>query len=416
MRTIVLLLVCLGLLHATVESVVEDALSRDGQYQIAGIFGQHDFLRASDAFDWAFTANSGISYQLQGKDATESDVFGWKEVNIATPTPKWYMFKLHGDVDGDGSQKFDWVLASTDRNSRAMYKLAGVDSNGNFKYSSPLKLDYSVSGTTITITTPTSTTDAPHCIERIEGICVIATLGDATDDTTVETIYYDVASFFEFNTIFNFFDEGSQDAMNAFATETNYIFFGTHMFDAIKSASPNNYATMISGIMAHEYGHIVQFNTYVNTAYLAPKRQSVDVGSTIVLSELEADAFSGLYMYFKLSSETEIQAYFDMLEELGDTAFTSPDHHGTSEQRQAAAAYGIIAADYIISNNLQYDIEWIDIRTEFLQGIAQYILFESDYRSLSSSPSLITITPEQITMIKAIAQGKKSLSDLKMRP
>jgi hypothetical protein len=412
MKTVLFLLLSVGMLYASIESIVENALSKDRSYEVAGIFGTHDFARASNAFDWAFTTNDGTSYQLQGREASINDVFGWKEVSIATPTPKWYMFKLKGDVDGDGSEKFDWVLASTDLHNRAMYKLAGVDNDGNFKYSSKLKRDYSINGTTLTIKSNTQT--EIQCTQIVDDICIVSSLGNASDDTAVATIYYDVASFFEFNTIFNFFNEGSAQNMNAFATDTNYLFFGTYMFEAIKKASPQNYATMVSGIMAHEYGHIVQFNTYVDTSKLAPKRQTVNVGSTIVLSELEADAFSGLYMYFKLNSQAQIEAYFNMLEELGDSAFTDPNHHGTSEQRQAAAAYGILAADYIITNNLQDYIEWVDIRGEFIKGIAQYILYDVDYRAVPNQQSSIEITHDQVELIKDIAHGKKSITDLKL--
>jgi len=413
MKTVLFLLLSIGMLFGSVESLVENALTQNRNYKIIGIFGEHDFPGVPHAFDWAFTTSDGTSYQLQGRNASANDVFGWKEVNIVTPTPKWYMFKLQGDVDRDGSEKFDWVLASTDLYNRAMYKLAGVDRDGKFKYSSKLKRDYTINGTTLSIKGDSQT--QIQCTQIIDDICIVSTLGNAADDTAVATIYYDVASFFEFNTIFNFFNEGSVENMNAFATDTNYIFFGKYMFDAIKKASPQNYITMISGIMAHEYGHIVQFNTYIDTSQLAPKRQTVNIGSTIVLSELEADAFSGLYMYFKLNSEAQIEAYFDMLEELGDSAFTDPNHHGTSEQRQAAAAYGILAADYIISNNLQDYIEWVDIRDEFIEGIAQYILYDVDYRTVPKTQSAIKITQDQIELIKDIAHGKKSITDLKLR-
>ncbi len=125
-------------------TVVEDALLTDRVYEISGIFGEHDFIDASDAFDWAFTTSAGVSYQLQGIAPTDNDVFGWKKVTIPMPLPKWYMFQLNGDIDGDNSAKFDWVLASTNTNSRAMYKLKGVSDTGNFEYSSKLNVDYKV--------------------------------------------------------------------------------------------------------------------------------------------------------------------------------------------------------------------------------------------------------------------------------
>ena len=140
-----LLLLTLSFGNANAGSAVENALISDTQYTLMGTFGKHDFAGADKAFDWAFTMlSSGKSYQLQGISPSDNDVFGWKEVNIATPTPDWYMFQLNGDVDGDGSIKFDWVLVSTDMNSKEAYKLAGVAANGTFEYSSELNIHYEV--------------------------------------------------------------------------------------------------------------------------------------------------------------------------------------------------------------------------------------------------------------------------------
>jgi len=114
------------------------------QYSIAGTFGQHDFDDADSAFDWAFTLSNGTSYQLQGNPPSENDAFGWKKADITAPKPQWYMFPLGEDIDGDGSQKFDWILVGV--NFKAVYKLAGVTDSGNFKYSDPIELDYSMNG------------------------------------------------------------------------------------------------------------------------------------------------------------------------------------------------------------------------------------------------------------------------------
>lgn len=142
------------------DNAVEDALLSNTNYTLMGTFGQHDFAGKDSAFDWAFTMlSSGKSYQLQGNSPTANDVFGWKEVSITTPKASWYMFQLHGDVDGDGSGKFDWVLVSTNPDNKAAYKLAGVASNGTFEYSAKLNIDYYISGTTITTGPPHSLTE-----------------------------------------------------------------------------------------------------------------------------------------------------------------------------------------------------------------------------------------------------------------
>lgn len=136
------------------EETVANALIAKGSYTIFGTFGQHDFEGVPSAFDWAFTTNGGTSFQLQGKAATANDVFGWKIADIPPPTAMWYMFPLDSDVDGDGSLKFDWVLAYTDMNDKQVYKLTGVSGTGDFLYSDVIDVDYTVSGDTILFTAP----------------------------------------------------------------------------------------------------------------------------------------------------------------------------------------------------------------------------------------------------------------------
>ncbi len=153
------LLLTLGVCYSSAyaDSAVEQALQETTSYPIAGTFSPYDFEPTGDnnPFDWAYTVlSSGKVYQLQGIAPTEESVFGWKEVAIQPSAPQpsmpmWYMFRLKGDVDDDGTTKFDWVLVSTTQNQSA-YKLAGVADDGTFKYSDKLNIDYKVVGNTIT--------------------------------------------------------------------------------------------------------------------------------------------------------------------------------------------------------------------------------------------------------------------------
>jgi hypothetical protein len=149
-----LAMVATGLTYSCASDIdaVKDALINKSNYKLIGTFGSYDFepLGDNDAFDWAFTLTNGTSYQLQGNEATISDVFGWKEVTIETPAPVWYMFSLDGDVDGDGSTKFDWVLLSADVDNRAVYKLKGETPSGNFDYLGPIDVDYIIENDSIT--------------------------------------------------------------------------------------------------------------------------------------------------------------------------------------------------------------------------------------------------------------------------
>ncbi|MEA2112249.1 MAG: hypothetical protein U9P71_09415, partial [Campylobacterota bacterium] len=127
---------------ASVEDMAKDALINGGSYEVMGTFGAYDFEPKgdNDKFDWAFTMN-GKSYQLRGNQPSDTDVFGWKPVDIVAPTPAWYMFQV--DVDGDGTMgKFDWVLLGASSNYAT--KLKGVADNGSFDYTGKLDVDYKV--------------------------------------------------------------------------------------------------------------------------------------------------------------------------------------------------------------------------------------------------------------------------------
>ncbi|MEA2110885.1 MAG: hypothetical protein U9P71_02430 [Campylobacterota bacterium] len=114
-------------------------------YAIAGSFASYDFAGVDKAFDWVFTTTGGSVFQLQGKEPTDKDVFGWSPVsNIANTTPAWYMFPLGEDIDGDGDTKFDWIFVGVA--SKAVYKLAGVSDEGTFMYSDKIEVNYSIGG------------------------------------------------------------------------------------------------------------------------------------------------------------------------------------------------------------------------------------------------------------------------------
>ncbi len=221
--------------------------------------------------------------------------------------------------------------------------------------------------------------DGGACGQTLEGACLVPTLGTGADDALVRGVHRELEAFFPYPTELYFFNEGSPVNENVYASPTDRIFFGVYMYSDLKQAGPSAYPVMVTGIMAHEYGHIMQF--HIDLPEYPSARQTVNVGSTVVLSELEADAFSGLYMYFKLESEEEVNTYFAMLEALGDNGFTDPSHHGTGTQRQAAGLLGITVADYIITNHLEDEVDWADIRREFIADIENNILTAGDYQA-----------------------------------
>ena len=148
-KVILLALLAVGFTNATADVLTQVALIDNTNHTLSGTFGKYDFVNVESAFDWVFTTADGVSYQLKGKEPSDTDAFGWKAVDITAPTPKWYMFSI--DIDGDGKiSKFEWVLLSADAEDKAAYKLAGANDNGTFKYSNKLNIDYKISDTAIT--------------------------------------------------------------------------------------------------------------------------------------------------------------------------------------------------------------------------------------------------------------------------
>jgi hypothetical protein len=166
---------------------------------------------------------------------------------------------------------------------------------------------------------------------------------------------------------FYFYDEGN--GKNAFATKSAYlngfpdgtIFFGKTLFNSeyIKSLG----GTTIPIIIAHEFGHIVDFKFGA-------------LNSTGMKRELFADFLAGAYMSVRTRSgfaNTDIYACFSSFEELGDTNFGDPDHHGTPEQREDALSSGF----YYMENGYT---------TGVLIGLAQIIKAAKTYVSDIEDP------------------------------
>jgi len=123
------------------------------EYTFQGVFSYYEFAGTDEAFNWVFIDPAGNVYQLHGNEPTSRDVFGWKSATLAEdPTPNWYMFALGYDVDGDGSEQFDWVIVSADPNNKQAYKLAGATENDTVLYSEKLSVDYTLSADRKSIT------------------------------------------------------------------------------------------------------------------------------------------------------------------------------------------------------------------------------------------------------------------------
>ncbi len=137
-------------------------------------------------------------------------------------------------------------------------------------------------------------------------------------------------------------------SFNAFALSTTDPFVGDRivMGDGIMEG----YAAIGLGdvapqaILAHEFGHHIQFeNGYFEE--VAPEDQPNATRRT----ELMADAYSAYYLTHRRGASmrwSEVEQFLDVFFNIGDCGFSSGGHHGTHNQRMAAAKWG-----YELSHN-----------------------------------------------------------------
>lgn len=103
------------------------------------------------------------------------------------------------------------------------------------------------------------------------------------------------------------------------------VVFGVNLTSQQLQKQPNG-STVIA-IMAHEFGHIMQF-----------KYGGVGAGKR---AELHADFMAGWYLRMRGTyAWTNLSSALRIFYDLGDYAFNSPQHHGTPDERLAAAAAG----------------------------------------------------------------------------
>jgi hypothetical protein len=147
---------------------------------------------------------------------------------------------------------------------------------------------------------------------------------------------------------------------NAFSLPGGYIFYGVNEFQLLASSYGSDPGP-ISGVLAHEWGHQVQFDGgWMNSD--APTAEPI---------ELEADAFSGYYMALGPDNFSwgSISDYFSAVFSTGDYDFNNPSHHGTPAQRLAAAQIGFQTA--VQAQQTNTFLAYADLHQIFSSQIAQ---------------------------------------------
>jgi hypothetical protein len=98
-------------------------------------------------------------------------------------------------------------------------------------------------------------------------------------------------------------------------------------------------------VYAHEFAHHIQFE---NDYFSDPIPGATTQAELTRYTELMADAMSAYYLTHKRGgtmNRKRVEQFLEVFFQIGDCAFSNPGHHGTPNQRMAAAQFGFDLAD-----------------------------------------------------------------------
>jgi hypothetical protein len=162
---------------------------------------------------------------------------------------------------------------------------------------------------------------------------LFATLQNPSLDSYVSRDVRVLRTFFNVQPSFFYYVD---DSPNAFAVHSaqlssypsGTVCFGRNLFNREWAKSGN--LTTIPVIIAHEFGHIVDFNYH-----------AIPTDAVTMKKELFADFMAGVFLKYRSSlTLTDINGTLRSFFSIGDYDFNSPDHHGTPSQRLAAITAG----------------------------------------------------------------------------
>ncbi|NAW52181.1 metalloprotease [Elizabethkingia argentiflava] len=196
--------------------------------------------------------------------------------------------------------------------------------------------------------------------------------------------------------------EKPSSTYNATSYTTGKIYYGYAIYEDAKSKSPDNIVNAM--ILAHEYGHQLQFK------YNLPSVKE----STYRSSELEADGFAGYYLRkpegFNKKEFSEIAAAYNFAAEIGDYAEKDRNHHGTPPQRKTAVRLGFLLGEFSLSVN-EFDSQFYYYYSSVLEG---------DDPSVQPRSSRFRVNPEidqkiqaHMGELKKIASGEMADSEFR---
>lgn len=181
-------------------------------------------------------------------------------------------------------------------------------------------------------------------------------------------------------------DEKHMELRNAYASSAGTIYFGKNMF----FYTVNHFNELaVAGILAHEWSHRVQYTFHWDKELKNPAL------------ELEADAMSGYYMALEKGfAWNQIDAYFRSTESTGDFQIDSKQHHGTPNQRVAAAYLGVQLANESVKNGEAFSYE--DLHHRIVDSLYTNIIRQDNGE----------ITVKNGSVINQIALGQTTGKDI----
>lgn len=189
------------------------------------------------------------------------------------------------------------------------------------------------------------------------GVRVLQTLGSAADDRVFAEEVAIQQQWYQTPTTYWILDDESPERANAYANSRGYILFGVHMY---RKTIAQYGGLAVAGVLAHEGGHRIQQTAGWMASY------------PTVVTELEADAFSGFYMaVVKRWAWSQIEGYFANTYAAGSYYFNDPNFHGTPRQRLAAAYMGVNLANYALTQ--PRPPTWAEMHAIFMQNMPQIL-------------------------------------------
>lgn len=182
------------------------------------------------------------------------------------------------------------------------------------------------------------------------------------------------------NVVYALNDCGPQ-SRNALADPSSRnIYFGVNLFSVLVQQHGN--VLPVSGVLAHEWGHQVQFLHGWQT-------------NPVKRMELEADAFSGYFMALaKGWAWSYMQSYFQAVFDTGDYNFNEPGHHGTPNERYAAARLGFDTA--VQASQFGRPLSYIELHQ----------IFTSSISALQGQGSKAALSSEGGKIVEALVNGE----------